>query len=48
MKIFVAGATGVVGRRAVPLLLAAGHDVSAVMHSPVKGRALENAGARAI
>ncbi len=28
MKIFITGATGVIGRRAVPLLLAQGHDVT--------------------
>ena len=31
MKIFVAGATGVVGRRAVPLMLQAGHDVTVLL-----------------
>ena len=48
MKIFMTGATGVVGRRAVPLLMAAGHDVSALAHSAAKGIALENAGARTV
>lgn len=48
MKIFVTGATGVVGRRVVPLLLAAGHDVTAVARSPWKGVALESIGARVI
>jgi nucleoside-diphosphate-sugar epimerase len=28
MKVFVTGATGVIGRRAVPLLLAQGHEVT--------------------
>lgn len=46
MKILVTGATGVVGRRAVPLLIAAGHDVGALVRSRGKGIALENAGAR--
>src|SRR5262245_36752932 len=31
MKIFVTGATGVIGRRAVPLLLARGHSVTALV-----------------
>jgi nucleoside-diphosphate-sugar epimerase len=31
MKIFVTGATGVVGRRAIPLLLAQGHSVTALV-----------------
>src|SRR5579859_4728780 len=30
MRIFVAGATGVIGRRAVPLLVAAGHSVTGI------------------
>jgi nucleoside-diphosphate-sugar epimerase len=33
MKILLTGATGVVGRRVVPLLLEAGHDVTGVVHS---------------
>lgn len=47
MRIFVTGATGVTGRRAVPLLVAAGHEVTAVVRSPEKAAALERAGARA-
>ncbi|MFF0343349.1 NAD-dependent epimerase/dehydratase family protein [Kribbella sp. NPDC004875] len=34
MRIFVAGATGVIGRRLVPLLLADGHEVSALSRRP--------------
>ena len=37
MKIFVAGATGVLGRGVVPLLVAAGHDVTAVVE-PMRRR----------
>lgn len=33
MRIFIAGATGVLGRRVVPALSAAGHDVTAVARS---------------
>lgn len=33
MRIFVSGATGVIGRRVVPLLLAQGHSVTAVAHN---------------
>ena len=46
MKVFVAGATGVLGRRAVRELVAAGHDVTGVARSPAKGAALEKLGAR--
>jgi nucleoside-diphosphate-sugar epimerase len=36
MKIFVTGGTGVVGTRAVPALVAAGHDVTAVARGAAK------------
>lgn len=36
MKIFLAGGTGVVGSRALPALVAAGHDVTALARSPEK------------
>ena len=45
MKIFVTGATGVVGRRALPLMLAAGHRVSAVARRADQSAALAQAGA---
>jgi len=45
MKVFVAGATGVLGRRAVPLLIAAGHQVSAIARTPDKAAQLAAAGA---
>jgi nucleoside-diphosphate-sugar epimerase len=48
MKVFVTGATGVVGRRAVPLLTAAGHHVTAVGRTEEKRTALERAGASAV
>lgn len=48
MRVFVTGATGVVGRRVVPLLTAAGHAVTAVGRTPDKRRALERAGAAAV
>jgi nucleoside-diphosphate-sugar epimerase len=47
MNIFVAGATGVIGRRVVPLLVADGHSVTALARSDDKARSLERAGARA-
>jgi nucleoside-diphosphate-sugar epimerase len=45
MKIFVTGGTGALGRRAVPLLVAAGHEVHAVARSPAKADWLSRAGA---
>lgn len=45
MRIFLAGATGVIGRRAVAQLLAAGHDVSGVARSDAKAAALADQGA---
>jgi nucleoside-diphosphate-sugar epimerase len=47
MRIFVTGATGVVGRRAVPLIVSAGHEVTAVGRSREKLEALERRGASA-
>ncbi|MFC4913324.1 NAD-dependent epimerase/dehydratase family protein [Actinomadura gamaensis] len=40
MKIFVAGATGVVGRRLVPLLVRAGHEVVGTTRSPERAQTL--------
>lgn len=48
MKIFVTGATGVVGRRAVPLLVQAGHEVTAVVRTPEKAASMQRAGARPV
>jgi len=48
MKIFVTGATGVVGRRVVPMLIAAGHQVTAIGRTAEKRAALEKAGAKAV
>jgi len=44
MKIFLAGATGAIGRRLVPLLLDAGHQVTGTTRSPDKGPHLRAAG----
>jgi 2-alkyl-3-oxoalkanoate reductase len=45
MRVLVTGSTGVVGRRLVPGLLAVGHDVTAVVRSPERGRDLAQLGA---
>ncbi|MCO1656280.1 NAD-dependent epimerase/dehydratase family protein [Pseudonocardia humida] len=46
MRILLAGATGVVGRRLVPLLVAGGHDVTALTRRPERAAGLRAAGAR--
>jgi 2-alkyl-3-oxoalkanoate reductase len=48
MRIFLTGATGVVGIRAVPLLRARGHEVTALARSPEKRAALERLGAQPV
>ncbi|HET9292339.1 MAG TPA: NAD(P)-dependent oxidoreductase [Actinomycetes bacterium] len=48
MRIFVAGATGALGRRLVPLLVAGGHAVTGMAHSPAKVAGLRAAGARPV
>jgi 2-alkyl-3-oxoalkanoate reductase len=45
MKVFVAGATGALGRRLVPLLVANGHTVVGTTRAPGKAEALRAAGA---
>jgi nucleoside-diphosphate-sugar epimerase len=46
MRVFVAGATGAIGRPLVPKLVEAGHEVSAMTRSPKRAAALRKAGAR--
>src|SRR5215475_2888431 len=48
MRILVAGATGVIGRRLVPLLVRAGHDVSGTTRRPDMAGALTAMGARPV
>jgi nucleoside-diphosphate-sugar epimerase len=48
MRVFVAGATGVLGRRAVAQLIAAGHQVTGVARSPEKDALLTALGARPV
>jgi nucleoside-diphosphate-sugar epimerase len=48
MRIFMTGATGVIGTRVVPLLIAAGHQVTGVGRTPEKRALLERLGAQGI
>jgi nucleoside-diphosphate-sugar epimerase len=48
MRIFLAGASGAIGRRLTPILLAAGHRVTGTTRSRDAARKLENAGVRAV
>jgi len=48
MRVFVAGGTGVVGRRLVPQLVARGHQVTATTTDPGKLGLLERLGAEAV
>jgi nucleoside-diphosphate-sugar epimerase len=45
MRVFVTGATGAVGRHLVPMLIAAGHQVTATTRTPGKVARLRQAGA---
>ena len=45
MRVFVAGATGVIGRRLVPLLIADGHQVTGMVRSSQRIDALRAIGA---
>ena len=47
MRVFVTGATGAVGRHLVPMLVAAGHEVTATTRAPGKAARLRQAGAEA-
>ena len=47
MRIFVAGATGAIGRPLLDRLLAAGHDVTAMTRSAERGGTLRGRGATA-
>ena len=48
MRVFVAGGTGVIGRRLVPQLVARGHQVTATTTSPAKLSLLEQLGANGV
>ena len=45
MRVFVAGATGVIGRRLVPALLGEGHQVTAMIRSPERREQVRAMGA---
>lgn len=45
MRVFVAGGTGVIGRSLIPLLTAAGHQVTATTRAPGKVGLLMSLGA---
>ncbi|HEY7859583.1 MAG TPA: NAD-dependent epimerase/dehydratase family protein [Candidatus Nanopelagicales bacterium] len=47
MRIVVAGATGVIGIRLVPLLIADGHEILGLTRTPTKVELLESLGAHA-
>ena len=48
MRVFVAGASGVIGRRLLPLLVEQGHEVTATTRTPAKTDALRALGATAV
>jgi 2-alkyl-3-oxoalkanoate reductase len=47
VKVFLAGATGAIGRQLVPMLVADGHEVTGTTRSAGRARALTDAGAKA-
>jgi 2-alkyl-3-oxoalkanoate reductase len=48
MRVFVAGATGAIGRRLIPQLVAAGHEVTATTRTPAKADGLRALGAEPV
>ncbi len=48
MRIFVAGASGVIGRRLLPLLVAAGHHVTGLTRTPAKADLIRGSGSEAV
>jgi 2-alkyl-3-oxoalkanoate reductase len=47
MRVFVAGATGALGKQLVPLLVEQGHDVTGMTRTPAKADQIRSMGARA-
>ena len=48
MKVFLAGGSGAIGKRLVPMLVAAGHSVVATTRTPAKMNGLRELGARPV
>ncbi|HEY7344604.1 MAG TPA: NAD-dependent epimerase/dehydratase family protein [Gaiella sp.] len=48
MRIFLAGASGVIGRRLVPLLVESGHEVAGMTRTPAKADTLLGLGAEPV
>jgi uncharacterized protein YbjT (DUF2867 family) len=48
MRIFVAGATGAVGRRLVPMLVSAGHSVTGLTRTAAKAEAIKRMGGQPV
>lgn len=48
MRVFLAGASGVIGVRVVPLLVEAGHEVAGMTRSPEKAPTLRSLGAEPV
>ena len=48
MKVFLAGGSGAIGKRLVPMLVAAGHSVVATTRTPAKMNGLRGLGARSV
>ena len=48
MRVFVAGASGAIGRRLVPQLIGAGHQVIGTHNSPSSAELLRKLGARPV
>jgi nucleoside-diphosphate-sugar epimerase len=48
MRVFLAGASGVIGQRLVPLLVADGHEVMGMTRSPGKAETLRELGAEPV
>lgn len=48
MRVFLAWASGVIGRRLVPRLVRAGHEVVGMTRDPARAGAIEAAGAQAV